>query len=96
VLTTLYHSKNIQGTNFNRTMKPDPKLDSMLDAATSEMNVEARKQKYSEIQKYIMDNALMVPRYEERVFWVAQARVKGLHFQPLGGAWFHDTWLAPA
>lgn len=96
VLTTLYHSKNIQGTNFNRTMKPDPKLDAMLDAGTSEMNPEARKQKYSDIQKYIMDNALMIPRYEERVFWVAQARVKGLHFQPLGGPWLHDAWLAPA
>ena len=96
VLTTLYHSKNIQGTNFNRTMKPDPKLDAMLDAATAEMNAEARKQKYSDIQKYIMDNALMIPRYEERVFWVAQARVKGLHFQPLGGPWLHDAWLTPA
>ena len=60
------------------------------------MNADARKQKYSDIQKYIMDNALMIPRYEERVFWVAQARVKGLHRHPAtsrpgdpGSSWLH-------
>jgi len=94
VLSTLYHSRNIQGTNFNRTMKPDPKLDGMLDAAQADLNAETRKQKYFDIQQYIMDNALMIPRYEERVFWVARANVKGLHFQPLGGPWLQDTWIA--
>jgi peptide/nickel transport system substrate-binding protein len=94
VLTTLYHSKNIQGTNFNRTMKPDPKLDAMLDAAQADLNAETRKQKYFDIQMYILDNALAIPRWEERVFWVAKANIKGLHFQPLGGPWLQDTWIA--
>lgn len=94
VLTTLYHSKNIKGTNFNRTMKPDPKLDAMLDAAQADLNPETRKQKYFAIQTYIMDNALIIPRWEERVFWVAKANIKGLHFQPLGGPWLQDTWIA--
>jgi peptide/nickel transport system substrate-binding protein len=94
VLTTLYHSKNIQGTNFNRTMKPDPKLDAMLDAAQADVNAETRKQKYFDIQQYIMDNALAIPRWEERVFWVAKANIKGLHFQPLGGPWLQDVWIA--
>jgi peptide/nickel transport system substrate-binding protein len=93
VLTTLYHSKNIQGTNFNRTMKPDAELDKMLEEATSDMNRDTRKQKYEEIQKYIMDQALIIPLWEETVLWGARAAVKGLHFQPLGGAWFHDVWL---
>jgi peptide/nickel transport system substrate-binding protein len=94
VLTTLYHSKNIQGTNFNRTMKPDPKLDAMLDAAQADLNAETRKQKYFDIQMYILDNALAIPRWEERVFWVAKANIKGLHFQPLGGPWLQDVWIA--
>ncbi len=93
VLTTLYHSKNIQGTNFNRTMKPDPALDEMLDNATSEMDPEVRKTMYEDIQQYIMDEALIIPLWEETVLWGATSSVKGLHFQPLGGVWFHDTWM---
>ena len=93
VLTTLYHSKNIEGTGFNRTMKPDPELDSMLDAAQAEMDPDTRLQMYSDIQKYIMDNALMIPRWEERVFWVGEQNVYGLHFQPLGGPWLNDIWF---
>ncbi|MEX1158282.1 MAG: ABC transporter substrate-binding protein [Thermomicrobiales bacterium] len=93
VLTTLYHSRNIQGTNFNRTMKEDATLDQMLEDATSETDTEARKTQYEDIQKYIMDEALIIPLWEETVLWGASSAVKGLHFQPLGGVWFYDTWL---
>jgi peptide/nickel transport system substrate-binding protein len=93
VLTTLYHSKNIQGTNFNRTMLPDDQLDKMLDDATSEMDKATREQMYMDIQQYIMDQALIIPLWEETVLWGANSSVKGLHFQPLGGVWFYDTWM---
>ncbi|MBA2453939.1 MAG: ABC transporter substrate-binding protein [Chloroflexia bacterium] len=93
VLTTLYHSRNIEGTNFNRTMKPDDTLDEMLNDATSEMDVETRRTIYEDIQEYVMDEALIIPLWEETVLWGARAGVKGLHFQPLGGAWFYDVWL---
>ncbi len=92
VLTTLYHSKNITGTNFNRTMKPDPVLDEMLTDATSELDPEVRRSKYEEIQVYIMDQALVIPLWEETVFWGANSSVHGLHFQALGGVWFYDVW----
>ena len=92
VLTTLYHSRNIPGTNFNRTMKPDPELDRMLDAATAEMDSERRKQMYMDIQQYIMDQALTIPLWEEVVLWGANASVQGIHFQPLGGVWLYDMW----
>ncbi|HUG14441.1 MAG TPA: ABC transporter substrate-binding protein [Thermomicrobiales bacterium] len=93
VLSTLYHSRNIPGTNFNRTMKVDPALDEMLDNAASELDQDARIQQYMDIQQYIMDQALMIPLWEETVFWGAHASVKGIHFQPLGGIWFYDTWI---
>ncbi len=93
VLTTLYHSRNIQGTNFNRTMKADDQLDQMLEDATSETDTEARLTQYEEIQQYIMDQALIIPLWEETVLWGASADVKGLHFQPLGGVWFYDVWM---
>ncbi len=93
VLTTLYHSRNIEGTNFNRTMTPNDELDEMINEATSEMDRDARKKMYEDIQKYIMDQALIMPLWEETVLWGATSKVKGLHFQPLGGAWFYDAWM---
>lgn len=93
VLTTLYHSKNIQGTNFNRTMIPDATLDAMLDDATAEMDPAKRKAMYEEIQMYIMEDARIIPLWEETVFWGASSAVQGIHFQPLGGVWFYDVWL---
>ena len=92
VLTTLYHSVNIMGTNFNRTMKEDATLDEMLSDATSELDPEVRRQMYEDIQAYIMEQALIIPLWEETVFWGANASVHGLHFQPLGGVWFYDVW----
>lgn len=93
-LSTLYHSRNIPGTNFNRTMKPDAKLDTMLDDATAEMDREKRKQRYFTIQEYIMDQALMIPLWEQTIFWGASAKVKGLHPLSLGQIGFYDAWLS--
>lgn len=92
VLSTLYHSRNIPGTNFNRTMKVDPELDAMLDAATAELDPASREQQYVAIQQYIMDQAITIPLWEEVVLWGATADLKGIHFQPLGGVWFYDVW----
>lgn len=93
VLTTLFSSRNIQGTNFNRTMKPDADLDKMLDDATAEMDRDKRKQEYFAIQEYIMNQALMIPLWEQSVLWGASSDVKGLHPQVLGQIGFYDAWL---
>lgn len=93
-LSTLYHSRNIPGTNFNRTMKPDPVLDEMLDAAASETDREARAQMYLDIQTYIMDQALIIPLWEQTIFWGASAKLRGLHPMALGQIPFYDAWLA--
>jgi ABC-type transport system substrate-binding protein len=44
----------------------------MLEAAETEIDVDQRNAKYSEIQHYIMDNALMVPIFE-LYFYAAHA-----------------------
>jgi peptide/nickel transport system substrate-binding protein len=93
VLTTLFSSRNIKGTNFNRTMKPDADLDKMLDDATAEMDRDKRKQEYFAIQEYIMNQALMIPLWEQSVLWGASSDVKGLHPQVLGQIGFYDAWL---
>jgi peptide/nickel transport system substrate-binding protein len=49
------------------------KLDAMLKAAETELDPAKRKQMYSEIQMYIMENALMVPIFE-LYFYAAHAK----------------------
>ena len=93
ILTTLFSSRNIQGTNFNRTMKPDSALDKMLDDASAETDRDTRKQDYFAIQEYIMNQALMIPLWEQAVLWGASSTVKGLYPQVLGQIGFYDTWL---
>ena len=93
-LSTLYHSRNIAGTNFNRTMKPDPTLDQMLDAAAAETNRDTRLQMYLAIQVYIMDQALMIPLWDQTIFWGAGAKLKGLNPMSLGQIPFYNSWLS--
>lgn len=93
-LSTLYHSRNIPGTNFNRTMKPDATLDQMLDVAAAETDRDKRQQMYHDIQVYIMDQALIIPLWDQAIFWGATAKLNGLHPMSLGQIPFYDAWLA--
>jgi peptide/nickel transport system substrate-binding protein len=43
---------------------PEPELDTMLERAEQETNLERRTEMYREIQRYIMENALMIPIFE--------------------------------
>jgi peptide/nickel transport system substrate-binding protein len=52
-------------------------LDSMLKAAETELDPAARKQKYSEIQFFIMENALMVPIFELYFYAAHPANLTG-------------------
>lgn len=92
-LSTLYHSRNIPGTNFNRTMRPDETLDAMLDAAASETDRALREQMYFDIQVYIMDEALIIPLWEQAIYWGAQSSLQGLHPMSLGQIPFFNAWL---
>lgn len=94
VLTTLFHSDNIAGTNFNRTMLPDPDLDAMLEAAAAETDRDARQQMYYDIQVYIMDHALIIPLWDQAIFWGAQARLQGLYPMSLAQIPFYNAWLS--
>lgn len=94
VLTTAFHSDNITGTNFNRTMLADPDLDAKLEAAAAETDRDARQQMYYDIQVYIMDRALIVPLWDQAIFWGAQARLKELYPMSLGQIPFYNAWLS--
>jgi len=71
---------------------PDKALDTMLYDAQSELDQAKRKEKYSKIQFYIMENALMVPIFE-LYFYAAHA--KNLKGFVVDGSGFYK-WFAGA
>lgn len=62
-MTRDWHSEGY-GTFPSGHFWDEPELDAMLRAAESETDTERRKERYVEIQRYIMENALMIPIFE--------------------------------
>ena len=82
ILGLVFHSRMIG--MFNWTFYKDPTLDGLLDGAISEMDREKRKQMYGDIQKLIMDQALIIPLAETTLVFVLRPEVEGLKVDPRG------------
>ena len=63
-----FHSSSIGPGNINVGHIDDPRLDSLLDAASVETNLGVRAEILSEVQRYIMDQAYIVPIIELHFF----------------------------
>ena len=63
-----FHSSSIGPGNINVGHIDDPQLDSLLDAASVETNLGVRAEILSEVQRYIMDQAYIVPIIELHFF----------------------------
>lgn len=70
-MTRNWHSDGY-GTYPSGHFWDKPELDRMLESAELEVDLDVRKEKYIEIQRYIMENALMVPIFE-LYFYAAHA-----------------------
>ncbi|WP_103107439.1 ABC transporter substrate-binding protein [Brevibacillus reuszeri] len=86
-----FHSSQI-GV-FNDSAINDPKLDELLVKGRTTVDLEARKQVYSEVQKYMIEQAYLVPIYIDKQFIVVNRRVKGLKLSP-DRLLYTDTWVA--
>ena len=69
---------------FNWARYSNPELDNTLITAASEINMERRAVGYAEIQKLVMDEALIVPICEQVNLIAVQNRVQGLLFDSSG------------
>ncbi len=63
-----FHSSSIGPGNINVGHIDDPQLDTMLDAASVETNLGIRAEILSQVQRYIMDQAYIVPIIELHFF----------------------------
>jgi len=89
ILSGFFHS-SLGGYNF--TGINDPKLDDLIIKGQSTYDTEARKQIYAEAQKYMVEQAYIVPVYVAKQFTVVNKRVKGVKLVeeiPM----FNDAWV---
>ncbi len=85
LLWTFYHSQG----GFNWAKINDPHLDELLDQAAAEGNSTTRNELYGQIQKTIMDQALVLPVRDYVNLVVSKSAVQDLRFDTQG--WF--PWL---
>jgi peptide/nickel transport system substrate-binding protein len=78
-LNPLYNSIYV-GSNFNWSCIKSPELDKLLADGQKESDLVKRKAIYVEASKYILNNYLFVPLYDELAVWAMRSNYKGLQF----------------
>jgi peptide/nickel transport system substrate-binding protein len=81
------------GAFFNWSKVASEELDSILVAASQELDPDARKELYGQAQQYIMEEALILPVLSEGQLVGINNRVQGLSYDPMG-LWprFYDAY----
>lgn len=93
ILEHLFHSKNV-GTGFGWTYYKDPHLDELLDQGRGTVDQATRKQLYGEAQQIIMDQALVIPLYDQIGNNGISPKVHDVRVDARGWyRWFYDAWI---
>ncbi len=82
------------GTNPNATWE-DPALNELLLAIASEPDTEKRLDLTGEVQAYLLDQAYVIPIFEEPQVFAGAPYVNGIGFDAVARPSFYNTWLSP-
>lgn len=98
VLKSQYSSGN-RNTLLNRDPASgsvrDPELDRLLAAIASEPTTDQRQEASAAAQRYLADNAYILPIFEEPQVFGVGPKVHGFSTESVGRPSFSQTWLAP-
>jgi peptide/nickel transport system substrate-binding protein len=84
-LNVMWHSRNAAGgTGFNFSKVRNPQIDLLLESAAAERNLEKRKALYYRAQELIMQDAYLIPIYDEGNAVATSPRIEGLRVDPRG------------
>jgi peptide/nickel transport system substrate-binding protein len=72
----------------------DAKLNELLESIASEVNEEKRFDDVAQVQAYLLDQAYVIPIFEEPQAFAAAPYVQGIGFEAVGRPSFYNTWLA--
>ncbi len=93
ILRSAFHSANADG-GFNWSKIRDPQLDAWLDQGQQSLDTEERATIYGQIQRSIMEQALIIPIRDYVNLNGVSARVQGLRFDAQGWfPWLYDVRL---
>ncbi|MCE2527751.1 MAG: hypothetical protein J4G00_09495 [Actinomycetia bacterium] len=79
-----FHSTSIGPGNINVGHIDDPQIDALLEAASVEVNIGKRAEILSEFQRYVMDQAYMVPIIELHFFTAFSDALSGFSVDGTG------------
>ncbi len=90
----MYHSTQITGGGqFNRTKIAEPRLDGWIDEGLRATDLRRRKAAYEQFQIYAIEQALLLPLYDNSWLTIARKDVQGLTFDQEGRWLFYNVWL---
>ena len=93
ILFSSFHSRNAGG-GFNWSQVRDPTLDALLEQGMQTLDEAQRKKVYAEIQKLVMEQALIIPIRDYVNLNGASAQVEGLRYDAQGWfPWLYDVKL---
>ncbi len=88
VIKSQFHS-----ANRNANLSNDAELDRLLELVASTADGDARLQATADVQQYLVDNAYVIPLFEEPQVYGAQTYVQGFSFDSVARPTFYSTWL---
>ena len=71
----------------------DDKLNALLTAISAEVDPQKRLQLTGDAQRYLLDNAYVIPIFEEPQVFAGAPWVKGVNFEAVGRPSFYGAWL---
>lgn len=71
----------------------DDKLNALLTAISAEVDAQKRLQLTGDAQRYLLDNAYVIPIFEEPQVFASAPWVKGVRFEAVGRPSFYGAWL---
>jgi peptide/nickel transport system substrate-binding protein len=84
-MNVMWHSRNVTGgTGFNFSKVRNPQIDILLESAAAERNLEKRRALYYRAQELIMQDAYLIPIYDEGNAVATSPRIEGLRVDPRG------------
>ena len=92
VVYRFFHSNNLGAANISQLA--DPRLDAILDRTRRETDAARRQAAADEAQRYIVEQAYVVPLFTREIAQAWNKHVQDVIFVPPGGFWLFDAALA--
>ncbi len=91
LLYFIFHSSMIGALNVHRLN--DPEIDDLLERTRTETDPQVRQEVVNEAQRWLVENAVVVPLYAGVENAVMRAKVKGLIYSTQFGFYYNDAYI---